>query len=112
MQINWLQIGEIYCQYNKNDKALECLETYRKITPRYENNAEYHLINAAIKDSTGRYEEALRAYQKYIEITDKEDIGIFESDTKFVEDRELLEYKVRIQKNKCRTFRKTRNGCV
>jgi protein O-mannosyl-transferase len=60
-----LGLGNAYYELDTNDAALVHLEKARAIAPR---DAQVHLLLGAVYQSSGRKEDAITAYKRYLEI--------------------------------------------
>ena len=94
---DWQSVAYAYTLLGEYGNASDALSNYRG-----EKNARYYAISSAIHKDRKEYQQALEAYEKYINASDSLDLIIFEQDTKFVEERHNLEiqaYKEREAKN-------------
>lgn len=84
--IIWTSIAYAHIWLDKPEAAIKDLEnaiTYNGI----KKDASYYYMIALAHENLGNTAKALSAYKQYIEITEEIDMQIFESDTKFIEER-------------------------
>ena len=94
---DWQSIAYAYTILGEFENASDALSNYRG-----DKNARYYAITSAIHKDRREFQKAIKAYEKYIHLSDSLDLVIFEQDTKFVEERHNLEvqtYKEREAKN-------------
>ena len=89
--INWLSVSKAYILLQDFQSARNALDNYIS----YEGllDPSYYWIAATLYENLGEYDEALKYYKEYQHSTDETDVYIFESDTKFIEERYGAELK-------------------
>lgn len=89
-KIDWLTIANSYIKIKRYEDALE---TVSQCSNDIEITAglKYQAIISDIYQHLGRYKESLEAYKKYMAASDSADYAVMRQDTKFVEERHLLE---------------------
>lgn len=88
--IDWLTLANAYIQIERYDDALQAVYQY-SIDPNATEEIKYKAIVSKIYEKQGRYEESLRAYKKYMIVSDSTTWAIMQQDTKFVKERHNLE---------------------
>ena len=89
--VNWIYVAEAYRKTNDYQSALDAIDSYLKFGGK--KDAAYHVILAMIYESMNDSSNALKHYKEYINETDTDDMQIFSSDTKFIEERYQAEIK-------------------
>ena len=84
--IMWSSIAYAHIWMDKPELAIRDLENALKYND-IKKDASYYYVIASAYEKLGDSKNALSAYKNYIEITDEIDMQIFDSDTKFVEER-------------------------
>ena len=87
--IEWLSLSNVYLKLNIEDKGIEALKNHSKHSTV--KDARYYAIASSLYEKTGNVKEALTHYKNYIKHTDSSDLAIFKQDTKFIEERHLLQ---------------------
>lgn len=88
--INWLSIATAYYDIQEYSLALH----YIDIASSYKilkHSDRFYALSSFIYEKLGEPQKALNSYKKYISISDSVDFVIFKHDTKFVEERYMLE---------------------
>lgn len=88
--IMWSSIAYAHIWLDKPELAIKDLDNALKYNG-IAKDASYYYVIALAHEKTGDSDAALSAYKRYIEITEKTDMQIFESDTKFIEERHQKE---------------------
>lgn len=89
--INWLSVSKAYIVLQDFKSARIALDSY--ISYGGLPDPSYYWIAATLYEHLGEYCEALKYYKEYQNSTDETDVYIFESDTKFIEERYDAELK-------------------
>lgn len=82
---HWLSIANAYIVLNAYEDASVALDKYL-----YYGGLEdpsYYWVSATLYEGLGQYDKALVFYKLYLQTTDNADLRVFESDTKFIEER-------------------------
>lgn len=88
--IMWSSIAYAHIWLDKPELAIKDLENALKYNG-IAKDASYYYVIALAHEKIGDSDAALSAYKRYIEITEETDMQIFESDTKFIEERHQKE---------------------
>ena len=88
--IMWSSIAYAHIWLDKPELAIKDLENALKYNG-ISKDASYYYVIALAHEKIGDSDAALAAYKRYIEITEETDKQIFESDTKFIEERHQKE---------------------
>ncbi len=83
--IHWLSVANAGIVLKDYESALMALDNY-VLYGGLEDPA-YYWTSATLYEELGYYDKALNFYKSYQQTTDNTDISIFESDTKFIEER-------------------------
>ena len=89
--IKWLAIANAYIVLDNYPSAVNALDNY--ILYGGIKDPAYNWISATLYEKLGEYDKALNFYKSYLQQTDEADLLIFESDTKFIEERYQTEIK-------------------
>lgn len=89
--LNWLFITEAYISLRNYNSARAALDKY--IYYGGQSDESFYWISATLNEKMGLLANALEAFKEYLKITDDKDLIIFESDTKFIEERYKAEIK-------------------
>ena len=89
--IKWLSIADAYIVLDNYPAAVNALDNY--ILYGGIKDPAYNWISATLYEKLGEYDKALNFYKSYLQQTDEADLLIFESDTKFIEERYQTEIK-------------------
>lgn len=89
--VNWIYVAEAYRVIKDYKSALSAISSYLKYGGI--EDAAYFACISAIYESMNDAENALQAYKEYVKYTDEQDLKIFNSDTKFIEERYQSEIK-------------------
>ena len=92
--ISWGTVAEAYLRNGYVDSAMAAMRQYKTYNDDFEENAACQVIMADIYDSLGRYEEALDCYKKYISLTDRQDMYIFNHDIKYLKQEQNHEIRL------------------
>ena len=87
--IKWLIIANAYIVLDNYPAAVNALDNY--ILYGGIKDPAYNWISATLYEKLGEYDKALNFYKSYLQQTDEADLLIFESDTKFIEERHKKE---------------------
>ena len=87
--IKWLAIANAYIVLDNYPAAVNALDNY--ILYGGIKDPAYNWISATLYEKLGEYDKALNFYKSYLQQTDEADLLIFESDTKFIEERHKKE---------------------
>ena len=87
--IKWLVIANSYIVLDNYPAAVNALDNY--ILYGGIKDPAYNWISATLYEKLGEYDKALNFYKSYLQQTDEADLLIFESDTKFIEERHKKE---------------------
>ena len=87
--IKWLAIADAYIVLDNYPAAVNALDNY--ILYGGIKDPAYNWISATLYEKLGEYDKALNFYKSYLQQTDEADLLIFESDTKFIEERHKKE---------------------
>lgn len=87
--INWLYVAEGFRLMGDYQSSLSALQSY--ILYGGIEDAAYFWGLASLYEDIGDVKNSLIAYKKYVECTDNTDVSIFNSDTKFIEERYIAE---------------------
>lgn len=83
--IYWVIVAKSYFEignYEQASRALKMAEKYGGT-----QGLDYKWVNALVHEATGEYRSAAKSYREFIGANGNNNIDIFESDTKFVEER-------------------------
>lgn len=83
--IYWVIVAKSYFEigiYEQASRALKMAEKYVGT-----QGLDYKWVNALVQEATGEYRSAAKSYREFIGANGNNNIDIFESDTKFVEER-------------------------
>lgn len=83
--IYWVIVAKSYFEignYEQASRALKMAEKYGGT-----QGLDYKWVNALVQEATGEYRSAAKSYREFIGANGNNNIDIFESDTKFVEER-------------------------
>ena len=94
--IQWIIVADAYRSEGKYKDSRRALDAYIKYDDSHE--LAYQWVNGLVSEALGDYSAAAKSYRKYITEDGNKDIGIFESDTKFIEERAASERKISNQK--------------
>lgn len=83
--IHWLHISNAYIRLKDYESAQSALEKYLSYGGL--EAPPYYWTAATLYECRGEYDKALYYHKEYQRITDNIDLSIFESDTKFIEER-------------------------
>lgn len=83
--IYWVIVAKSYFEIGNYEQASRAL----KMTEKYvgTQGLDYKWVNALVQEATGEYRSAAKSYREFIGANGNNNIDIFESDTKFVEER-------------------------
>ena len=79
--------------YEQASRALKMAEKYVGT-----QGLDYKWVNALVQEATGEYRSAAKSYREFIGANGNNNIDIFESDTKFIEERAASKQKMVAQK--------------
>ena len=94
--IHWIIVADAYRSEGKYKDSRRALDAYIKYDDSHE--LAYQWVNGLVSEALGDYSAAAKSYRKYITEDGNKDIDIFESDTKFIEERAASERKISNQK--------------
>lgn len=89
--IKWLSVTNAYIILEDYTSAIKALNNY--LIYGGVQDPSYYWTAATIYEGIGKYDTALTYYKYYQQSTDNTDMSIFESDTKFIEERYDAELK-------------------
>lgn len=83
--IYWVIVAKSYFEIGNYEQASRALKMAEKYVGTQE--LDYKWVNALVQEATGEYRSAAKSYREFIGANGNNNIDIFESDTKFVEER-------------------------
>ena len=83
--IYWVIVAKSYFEIGNYEQASRALKMAEKYVGT--QGLDYKWVNALVQEATGEYRSAARSYREFIGANGNNNIDIFESDTKFVEER-------------------------
>lgn len=83
--IYWVIVAKSYFEIGNYEQASRALKMAEKYVGTQE--LDYKWVNALVREATGEYRSAAKSYREFIGANGNNNIDIFESDTKFVEER-------------------------
>ena len=89
--IKWLSIANAYLALDDYPATVNALDNY--LLYGGIQDPAYNWLSASLYEKQGEYDKALDFYKSYLQQTDEADMSIFESDTKFIEERFVAELK-------------------
>lgn len=89
--IKWLSIANAYLVLDDYPATVNALDNY--ILYGGIQDPAYNWLSASLYEKQGEYDKALDFYKSYLQQTDEADMSIFESDTKFIEERFVADLK-------------------
>jgi len=91
--VNWIIVAETYNRGGMYDKAMSALDLYATYN-NVSNNDAYHLLRSETYELLGDKTNALNSYKTYFNIRDSLDTVIYDTDTKFIEERHSQQLKI------------------
>ena len=83
--IYWVIVAKSYFEIGNHEQASRALKMAEKYVGT--QGLDYKWVNALVQEATGEYRSAAKSYREFIGANGNNSIDIFESDTKFVEER-------------------------
>lgn len=83
--IYWVIVAKSYFEIGNYEQASRTLKMAEKYVGT--QGLDYKWVNALVQEATGEYRSAAKSYREFIGANGNNNIDIFESDTKFVEER-------------------------
>lgn len=83
--IYWVIVAKSYFEIGNYEQASRALKMAEKYVGT--QGFDYKWVNALVQEATGEYRSAAKSYREFIGANGNNNIDIFESDTKFVEER-------------------------
>lgn len=83
--IYWVIVAKSYFEIGNYEQASMALKMAEKYVGT--QGLDYKWVNALVQEATGEYRSAAKSYREFIGANGNNNIDIFESDTKFVEER-------------------------
>lgn len=83
--IYWVIVAKSYFEIGNYEQASRALKMAEKYVGT--QGLDYKWVNALMQEVTGEYRSAAKSYREFIGANGNNNIDIFESDTKFVEER-------------------------
>lgn len=83
--IYWVIVAKSYFEIGNYEQASRALKMAEKYVGT--QGLDYKWVNALVQEATGEYRSAAKSYREFIGANGNNSIDIFESDTKFVEER-------------------------
>lgn len=83
--IYWVIVAKSYFEIGNYEQASRALKMAEKYVGT--QGLDYKWVNALVHEATGEYRSAAKSYREFIGANGNNNIDIFESDTKFVEER-------------------------
>lgn len=83
--IYWVIVAKSYFEIGNYEQASRALKMAEKYVGTH--GLDYKWVNALVQEATGEYRSAAKSYREFIGANGNNNIDIFESDTKFVEER-------------------------
>lgn len=83
--IYWVIVAKSYFEIGNYEQASRALKMAEKYVGT--QGLDYKWVNALVQEATGEYRSAAKSYRAFIGANGNNNIDIFESDTKFVEER-------------------------
>lgn len=83
--IYWVIVAKSYFEIGNYEQASRALKMAEKYVGT--QGLDYKWVNALVQEATGEYRSAAKSYREFIGANGNNNIDIFESDTKFVEER-------------------------
>lgn len=83
--IYWVIVAKSYFEIGNYEQASRALKMAGKYVGT--QGLDYKWVNALVQEATGEYRSAAKSYREFIGANGNNNIDIFESDTKFVEER-------------------------
>ena len=83
--IYWVIVAKSYFEIGNYEQASRALKMAEKYVGT--QGLDYKWVNALVQEATGEYSSAAKSYREFIGANGNNNIDIFESDTKFVEER-------------------------
>lgn len=83
--IYWVIVAKSYSETGNYEQASRALKMAEKYVGT--QGLDYKWVNALVQEATGEYRSAAKSYREFIGANGNNNIDIFESDTKFVEER-------------------------
>ncbi len=83
--IYWVIVAKSYFEIGNYEQASRALKVAEKYVGT--QGLDYKWVNALVQEATGEYRSAAKSYREFIGANGNNNIDIFESDTKFVEER-------------------------
>ena len=95
--INWLVLIRAYSELKDYDRAIDAIIKYKQYNNKYEDI--FYYFASDVYQSLSNYQQALEYLKLYQNHSSKEDIKIFQSNAKFIEEKYILEKKQLTQQN-------------
>ena len=83
--IYWVIVAKSYFEIGNYEQASRALKMAEKYVGT--QGLDYKWVNTLVQEATGEYRSAAKSYREFIGANGNNNIDIFESDTKFVEER-------------------------
>ena len=83
--IYWVIVAKSYFEIGNYEQASRALKMAEKYVGT--QGLDYKWVNALVQEATGEYRSAAKSYREFIGANGNNNIDIFKSDTKFVEER-------------------------
>lgn len=83
--IYWVIVAKSYFEIGNYEQASRALKMAEKYVGT--QGLDYKWVNALVQEATGEYRSAAKSYREFIGANGNNNIDIFESDTKFAEER-------------------------
>ena len=94
--IYWVIVAKSYFEIGNYEQASRALKMAEKYVGT--QGLDYKWVNALVQEATGEYRSAAKSYREFIGANGNNNIDIFESDTKFIEERAASKQKMVAQK--------------
>lgn len=94
--IYWVIVAKSYFEIGNYEQASRALKMAEKYVGT--QGLDYKWVNALVQEATGEYRSAAKSYREFIGANGNNNIDIFESDTKFIEERAASKQKIVAQK--------------
>lgn len=99
---DWYSLSRAFLSSGHPDSALAAISKYTEYAGDPENDILYQIAISEIYDSLGLDKESKEAYRRYVDLSDSTDITVFNSRTRYIEEKHADE----IQILKIKTHRK------
>lgn len=96
---DWYSISRAYLTSGYADSALNAINNYAKYAADPENDIMYQIALSDIYDSLGLDKKSKEAYRRYVDLSDSTDITVFNSRTRYIEEKHADEIQILKIKN-------------